>query len=306
MMYYLDNLYQQMLEDPERILYVFDELVSRLSETRMDTDRIAWFDRVCKRAQQHCIADIVYQDPFTLRCFQKPRGYPGDAVMIDYVYDQIPPERTSDIGTRIFQHIVGTLPLPRAVRHRRELIAEKIRGAADRYGYEASILSVGCGHLREYDLIGDETKEDISLFVALDQDSQSVAHVEKRYDHTSVRPVQGTIRAILRKRYASELRFHLIYAAGLYDYLTDGIAQSLTECLFDLLINDGGTLIIPNVLPNIHDAGYMEAFMDWRLIHRSQGQMLSFCDRLPQSQVASVNTHIDPFNQIVYLEVTRA
>ena len=34
----------------------------------------------------HPIRDLLHQDPFTYRAFAKPRGYAGDAVMMDYIY----------------------------------------------------------------------------------------------------------------------------------------------------------------------------------------------------------------------------
>ena len=36
--------------------------------------------------RDHPVGAYLYQDPLTFRCFQKPRGYPGDAEIIDLIY----------------------------------------------------------------------------------------------------------------------------------------------------------------------------------------------------------------------------
>ena len=36
--------------------------------------------------ENHELRQFLYQDPLTWRALDKPRGYAGDAVMMDYIY----------------------------------------------------------------------------------------------------------------------------------------------------------------------------------------------------------------------------
>ncbi len=66
-----------------------------------------------------------------------------------------------------------------------------------------------------------------------------------------------------------------------------------------------GTLLLANFLPDIPDVGYMESFMDWHLIYRTDQEMLELADALPKTDVASVRQFRDSQNTITFLEVTR-
>lgn len=50
----------------------------------------------------HPLHALVQQDPFTHRAASKPRGYAGDAVMMDYIYESRAPEGTSEVGRAVF------------------------------------------------------------------------------------------------------------------------------------------------------------------------------------------------------------
>ena len=61
-----------------------DEVFDHLSETRQDGAR-SW-PQYAHACLEHPLCRILHQDPFTYRAFAKPRGYAGDAVMMDYIY----------------------------------------------------------------------------------------------------------------------------------------------------------------------------------------------------------------------------
>jgi hypothetical protein len=48
-----------------------------------DPDLWAGYARACLN---HPVCRLLHQDPLTYRAFSKPRGYAGDAVMMDYIY----------------------------------------------------------------------------------------------------------------------------------------------------------------------------------------------------------------------------
>ena len=97
--------------------------------------------------------------------------------------------------------------------------------------------------------------------------------------------------------------FDLIYAAGLYDYLSDKVAARLTEKLFSLL-SPKGVLMVANVLPDICDAGFMEAFMDWFLIYRDYDALQAIPARLDHEQLTS-RIYQEPNGVFAFLEIRR-
>ena len=50
----------------------------------------------------HALHSLLLQDPFTAHSASRPRGYPGDAGLIDLIYDMTPPGGVSDLGREIF------------------------------------------------------------------------------------------------------------------------------------------------------------------------------------------------------------
>ena len=97
--------------------------------------------------------------------------------------------------------------------------------------------------------------------------------------------------------------FDLIYAGGLYDYLSDVFARRLTDSLLTAL-RPGGRLLIGNFAPGLVETGFMEAFMDWFLIYRTTAQVQAIADGLT-GDVADCEIVADDDGQVVYLMLTK-
>ncbi len=118
--------------------------LANLCDHAIENDWLAGFKSNC---QQHALFSKLLQDPYTCRAFQKPRGFAGDAVMLDYVYFGACPPETSGLGKAIFK-ATTRLSNGLSVIYRRDFVANYLdRVAGDHDG--ASVLSVACGHLRE-------------------------------------------------------------------------------------------------------------------------------------------------------------
>jgi len=253
----------------------------------------------------HPVCGLLHQDPFTYRAFSKPRGYAGDAVMMDYIYglgEAIPANReATPIGRAIFQYM-GTRPSAKAVRYRRQLIADLIDRTAARRG--TSVLALAAGHLREVECSNAVRAGKIRDYVALDQDEASLAVVDRDYAHLGVRILPGSVRQILSGKIQPG-QFDFVYAAGLFDYLNGPVATALTCRMFEMT-RPGGTMLIPNFLAGVRDSGYMEAFMDWHLIYRSHADMQALAAALPSNAVAGCQIFDDRDDAITFLLVSKA
>ncbi len=275
-------------------------LVDELRDARRSMPQEEWIKEAAPACRNHPLHTLLLQDPYTRRAFEKPRGYAGDAEMLDYVYSGNFPGEATDLGRKIFQMTTGGSN-GMSVIARRDLIARKIDLAAHRDA--AAILSVGSGHLREAQQASSIRSGWGGMFYALDHDEESLAVVKREQAGRGVQCICCAIGSLLRGQVRlPDLTF--VYASGLYDYLSDRLAIRLTCSLFEMLGPDG-QLLIGNFAPDSHGRGYMEAFMDWHLIYRDEAAMEAIADALPREQVTERSVYRDVFQNIVFLEVTR-
>jgi hypothetical protein len=278
---------------------LFDELLDRREQEPQDWPAYA------QSCLGHPVCKLLHQDPFTYRAFAKPRGYAGDAVMMDYIYglgEAAPAAHSATpLGRAIFQYM-GTRPSAKAVRYRRRLLAELIDQVAGRGG--SSVLAIAAGHLREVELSSAVHAGKLQEYVAFDQDENSLAAVARDYAHLGVTSMPGSVRHILAGK-AKLGQYDLVYAAGLFDYLNGPVATSLTCRMFEMT-RPGGLMLIPNFLTSVRDVGYMEAFMDWHLIYRNHADMQALAAALPRNAVADCQIFDDSDDAITFLLVTKA
>jgi hypothetical protein len=96
----------------------------------------------------------------------------------------------------------------------------------------------------------------------------SIGTVARDFAGTSVEAVNGSVRSLLGGRYVLKT-FGLVYAAGLYDYLPDTVAVKLTRKCVNML-KPGGSFLFGNFSQETDVDGYMETFMNWPLLLRTQ------------------------------------
>jgi extracellular factor (EF) 3-hydroxypalmitic acid methyl ester biosynthesis protein len=255
-------------------------------------------DDLIGKIREHPLFRICQEDPYTERAFKKPRGYAGDAVMMDFVYSGRPPEGTSPLGKQIFC-ATTRVPMGLSVLYRRSLLHSFINDNIARHP-SSRILSVASGHCREIEgsLLFESGFD--AEFVALDQDTEAGAIVSRDFEHPRLRVLADRVKSLAVGKL--ELgKFDFIYSAGLYDYLPDGIAALLTAQLFSMLKPDG-RLLVANFLPCCYGRGYLEAFMDWRLNYRTVEELRFL---FPESIRPHITISTDPHQNVAYALVTR-
>lgn len=273
-----------------------------LGTIRSALERQEW-EYFCRlTAFAHPLRRLLHQDPFTLHSFSQPKGYPGDAKLLDFIYGHlVPPAGTTEIGAGIFTFTTNT-GAPQSVRGRRDILAKMIDETAARVP-SPQILSIACGHLREAGLSAAVLGGTIGEFIALDQDAESLAHVERTFKGLNVKPVNHSVRNILSEK----VRFHdldFVYAAGLYDYLSDRVATKLTRLMFNMLA-PGGRMLVANFAPSLRDIGYMESYMNWKLIYRTLEGMAVLSKGIPAGHVKDHRVFLDDCQNIVFLEMSK-
>lgn len=300
----LDQAYRQITSDPQQAAAAMAAVIRALCLIRNQQAPAEWQATIadCRR---HPIGHLMLDDPLTRRSFTQPRGYAGDAALIDMIYSRdwrgVTPAPTV-AGQAIFEHVISC-PAPAAVRARRELLAGMIDEACARTS-APHILSVACGHLRELALSSAFRAGQVGRLVGLDQDALSLAEVTSSQPAAPVETIPGSIKLLFGGALARE-KFDFIYTAGLYDYLEEDFARRLTRRMFDML-RPGGRLLVANFQPGVEDVGYMEAFMNWKLIYRDATAMDRLAADIPAAEIGGRRTYADPSGALVFLELDRA
>ena len=223
------------------------------------------------------IREMSRKGPFFHHGFHKLRGYPGDFDTIEVIYDNQP--AGEDLISLILDDYYLATPPAQAVRNRQAYLVERLRGLVGRLAQRGlnpvHILNLGSGSARELALLAeDPTFAQVADVTCVDLDPAALQFARQRLDGRLDRQVTYVCTNVAHLFENEELRsqpFHIIYAAGLFDYLKSGLAARLIEGCYHLLAPDG-VLLIGNfaleTCPN--DRTLIEWLLDWFLLYRDE------------------------------------
>ncbi|WP_027059705.1 class I SAM-dependent methyltransferase [Mesorhizobium loti] len=264
---------QQQVEQQKFPAEIVRRLLSMLNALRDKVHPDVW-QALIPVAQNHPLQKYFLEDPLTHWSFTKPRGYSGDAELLDYIYcDPHVAESVasaSEIGKALYSH-TQNVPSCVAARERRDLLTRYVDEAAAKNGPDTEVLAIAAGHLREANRSVALAEGGLKRWVALDQDPQSVGLIARDFQGTAVEAIDGSVRTVLTRGHKLG-KFDLIYASGLYDYLQHNVAVKLTKTCLQML-KPNGKFLFANYAEGTPDAGYRETFMDWVLLLRTEVDM---------------------------------
>ncbi|MDZ4660636.1 MAG: methyltransferase domain-containing protein [Pseudomonadota bacterium] len=224
---------------------------------------------------------LIYEAPFANRVYSKPLGYAGDYEMMNLIY------RSEVIGESLFakclHYYLVNEPSAVAVKNRADYLQDKIVNIIKTNSTkDLKILSVACGPAMEIQKIINENSDllankNISIHL-LDQDESALKFTQRTLRNLAnkhslkidIRMVHSAIKNVITR--GLDEKYDLIYSAGLFDYLTDPVAQMAGSSLFKSL-KKGGELIIGNFNTGNPNKFIMAIALDWHLIYRSIEQM---------------------------------
>lgn len=271
-------------------LRFFDERLAQLETmvagfTRAEHERHGFYFR-------RNVWGNILTSAFLARTNIRPRGYAGDSMMMQQLYDNSY-QGDSLFGQLMHKHPIETAAA-QAVRNRRKLLVDLIEAAyRDRPDPSRAlrILSVACGPAWEVrDLF--TRAEDAARFscTLLDQDEEALGEAEHHIHLVGTRleaPVQAkylrdSVRTMLMSKdiVAQFGKHDFIYSMGLFDYLTAPVARSVLTRLYELL-EPGGRMVIGNFHVENPTRTYMEYWMDWVLLYRHEDDFQALGRELP-------------------------
>jgi len=127
----------------------------------------------------------------------------------------------------------------------------------------------------------------------------------------TVHCVHSSVRQLLKPKTTEDLEvvtetlanLDLVYSAGLYDYLPQPVAASLTGLLYGLL-RPGGRLLLGNLTESAESTWFMDYVLDWRLLYRTEEALLALADKLSPAPARS--TVVRDAGRCFFLDVRRS
>jgi hypothetical protein len=273
--------------------------------------------------------NFLLESHFIAHALTKPRGYAGDAELMDMIC------KNDDRGNTPFAvaktRVYLDLPAAIAVRLRAKALARYL----ERLPEGARVLNLACGPALEVkEFLSRNPQRDIR-FLLLDHDPTTINALrqsghDSRYEAGLANAFQimkgnptllvprskqaecvhahhfeGWRRILVPFKYrrlnlTAMPQFDLVYSSGLFDYVRHTANNpmrgpvGLTTQLFGLVKPEGQLLIgnfrTPGISGNPHAKHHMtmmDMYSDWRLIYRSDDEIMGFTSGLPQESVAS-------------------
>lgn len=263
-------------------------------------DQTGWEGFVA-RSMDTGLIEQFHEDPLTAHSYLKPRGYAGDAELLDLIYDHegansAAVEATSSAG-KMINSIVWNGPETKAVRWRRNYAAtmlDRLKPGSSR------VLSIAAGSCRELSVLDTTKSGQLDRFVALDQDEQSLAEAKRSYAGV-VEPITADAGSLIRSHYDVG-EFDLIYSLGLLDYLSQRATRSLLRNAVSMAARNA-TICVANFTPEPFNIGYVESAMAWELIYRNERELMELSEEAILDRTFTATTFRDPEGTIAYLNI---
>jgi len=316
-----DEIHGEAMSPARDALYSYLDggFVRQWNEWLMDLNRLYVSDpghgsKEVEAYTQGLLHRYVLEAPFMDRAFHKPLGYPGDFVLMTYIYgDRF--EGRSLFGKAVHRganHTVGAY----AVRSRRRFLGDQLHALLARSyekGVRPRVLSIAAGPAQELcDVLS--TCDPTASFdaVLFEQDKQALAYsnrqakaiiARRRLEGVRLLSLRDTIANLMKNEgfLKGNAPYDLIYAAGLYDYLKPEHAAFLTRRLWSVLA-ENGDLYIGNFSHKNTTRWGMEGMASWYLLHREPDEVAAFASMCPSDQPREVVHEATGVNLFLHLK----
>jgi extracellular factor (EF) 3-hydroxypalmitic acid methyl ester biosynthesis protein len=232
--------------------------------------------KMCFQFFRESVGDFLFQSSYANRAYQKPRGYAGDFEMMTTVYHAEIRGKTL-FGKCVERYFIN-VPEAQAVRNRTNyLIKCIVKKIGERQG-PVKIMSLACGPANEIQKLICESPDLLTEQVEIhfiDQDLEALKECQKAVEQLARQhgvkakfkfhnwAVKNVIESGLEIK-----DLDLIYSAGLFDYLSDPVAQYAARQLI-LALHPTGQAIIGNFDVSAPNRFGMTLVTDWNLIYRT-------------------------------------
>ena len=261
---------------------------------------------IAQKYYKEQLISLLCTPPLNKRIYDKPFGYSGDYITISHYYKDDYEGQT--LYEKLIHRYTLELSISRAVINRLNYFYECMRSVVSNFDSPVYISSIGSGPAKEIIEFLKNPLAERCVFNCVDFEKRAIDCVREKINKFS----KATGKKICANFFNySVLQFlksrkkgvypegqHLIYSAGLFDYLNSKIASRLITKLFSLL-TVGGTLIITNIHKDVSARAYLELLGEWNLILRDEEDMLQLAVEIKDFREKTIE--VDETNAQLYL-----
>lgn len=254
----------------------------------------AAFDRpealaAMKQFTESIVTPDLSDGPIWDRAYKKPFGYPGDHLVMNYVYSW--KDKGDDIVGK-FSHRLG-LDALECVATRMAMVQSIIsRELAAKNDKETLLVTnLACGTAQEViNTLSPRQLTNRVVFSLIDQDERALSfaysnaypHAVRHGDRAEVHCYHSSFTNLMKGGALTECLppQDVVYSVGLFDYLRDRRAKALLRTLYQH-VKPGGLLVIGNLKRSIHSGIWAgEMICDWTMYYRTEKEMYDMTEGL--------------------------
>jgi extracellular factor (EF) 3-hydroxypalmitic acid methyl ester biosynthesis protein len=220
--------------------------------------------------------------PFFQRTYDWPRGYAGDFETVEYLCypRQFSTARQSFAGI-VHDYVLSSQATQ---QHRNKVVRQALMVLEVAVGANAGtrILSAACGGCPDLRMVLPMLRDFPGTFTLVDTDPDALDFARGELGALGERCefVHDNALRYLKRAVRRGDRFDLVYAGGLFDYLSDDKVSFFVGTVLEHLLKPGGRLFFTNLaLENLHRLT-IEYCTQWQLILRSEQSVLDLCQQL--------------------------
>ncbi len=263
-----------------------------------------------KAYSRELLHPYLLKAPLVVRMYEKPLGYAGDYVVMNYLY--LKRFEGQDLFARGMHRATAALHGGAAVRDRKDLLKSRLQARISD-GNPLKIVSIAAGTAQEaYEILNEFPADGPEIeYILFDQDKKALSYAQSRIlsiirkrhlRNFKLRCLNDGIKNLLKgqSKLIEHAPFDFCYTAGLMDYLRQDLGQRLVNWFYSSL-NNGGVCYIGNFAPQNPSRWTMEHLYEWYLVHRSAEEMLDLASKLPDVAIRELDHHgseINPFLMI--------
>jgi hypothetical protein len=227
--------------------------------------------RETQDAFREAIAPWFDQSYLMERAKTKPRGYPGDYVMLLAMYDRLP--NSSGLGGYLDMHFIEC-ELACAVRGRMRAVRQFLVEELARRDGEVTIVNIACGPCREFVARLEHPANVCPRITVVDSDQETLDYVAENVSGVNGAPKLHCLRynalrvGSTKRNIEAFGRPDIIYSVGLFDYIPDRLLVPMLRGLRDTLA-EGGVLYLAFKDTNRYDKTVYQWMVDWFFFQRT-------------------------------------